>query len=79
MCESKFFELAERVNVQRFVAQRLVDNAGIDDGEAEPVILPRRWCLLVSVERIATVFNGRASRRDSLRAEGPSRCKGIAG
>jgi hypothetical protein len=40
--QSKFFELAERVNVQRFVAQGLLDNAGIDDGEPEPVLLPER-------------------------------------
>ena len=40
--QSKFSELAERVNVQRFVAQGLLDNAGIDDGEPEPVLLPER-------------------------------------
>jgi Zn-dependent peptidase ImmA (M78 family)/transcriptional regulator with XRE-family HTH domain len=40
--QSKFFELAERVNVQRSVAQGLLDNAGIDDEEAQPVLLPER-------------------------------------
>jgi hypothetical protein len=38
----KFFELAERVNVQRLAAQGLLDNAGIDNGEPEPVLLPER-------------------------------------
>src|SRR5258708_18390129 len=39
---SKFFELAERVNVPRLIAQGLLDNAGIDDGEAQSVLLPER-------------------------------------
>jgi Zn-dependent peptidase ImmA (M78 family)/transcriptional regulator with XRE-family HTH domain len=38
--QSKFFDLAERVNVSRFVAQDLLENAGIDDGAGQPVLLP---------------------------------------
>jgi len=40
--QSKFFELAERVSAPRFVAQGLLENAGIDDGEAQTVLLPER-------------------------------------
>jgi len=40
--QSKFFELAERVNVPRLAAQGLLENAGIDDGEAQTVLLPER-------------------------------------
>jgi Zn-dependent peptidase ImmA (M78 family)/transcriptional regulator with XRE-family HTH domain len=40
--QSKFFELAERVNVPRFAAQSLLDSAGIDDGEPQSVLIPGR-------------------------------------
>jgi Zn-dependent peptidase ImmA (M78 family)/transcriptional regulator with XRE-family HTH domain len=38
--QAKFLELAERVGVAQWIAQDLLVNAGIDDAEAQPVLLP---------------------------------------
>ena len=38
--QAKFLELAERVGVREWVAQNLLIDAGIDDSEAQPVLLP---------------------------------------
>jgi hypothetical protein len=38
--QAKFLELAERVGVPEWIAQNLLVDAGIDDAEAQPVLLP---------------------------------------
>ena len=38
--QAKFLQLAERVGVSQWSAQDLLMNAGIDDAEAQPVLLP---------------------------------------
>jgi len=38
--QAKFLELAERVGVAQWIAQNLLVDAGIDEAEAQPVLLP---------------------------------------
>ena len=38
--QAKFLQLAKRVGVSQWIAQDLLVNAGIDDAEAQPVLLP---------------------------------------
>src|SRR5256884_5824007 len=38
--QAKFLQLAERVGVSQWIAQDLLVNAGIDDAEAQSVLLP---------------------------------------
>jgi hypothetical protein len=38
--QAKFLQLAERVGVSQWSAQDLLVNAGIDDAEAQHVLLP---------------------------------------
>jgi hypothetical protein len=37
---AKFLELAERIGVDRLHAETLIETAGIDEEETEPVLLP---------------------------------------